>query len=1053
MLVEVIEIIEDERELAIVMLDPGAPLLSSPRSVLARRQLCSTSAGRAMFWRNISRVIEALSHCHDAGIVHGAIDEHAVFARGDDNPNYRLGGYEACVHIADSDPDPSGGALRRSDPISFRRDLADVAGVVNVVLGLDQPGAPILSSIERRMLGRMANPPHHQAYDGHAALEDLTEVIEELGRSGAGIEGEMILYPGAEALRVDLPTLTSGMIPAEDADAVTRFIADDLSSVDVRMIVGPSKGIRIVTDLATYDVQLVEPRIGMITHGAKRRPHDRINEASDVKRRIYLARNRGAAAERVRKLGHGAAVWASTDRDHSVETRGDDPPSWTALLLLEVFSLLKQQFRTFPVDVLTPPRGQADLVWIAPRNDSDRDTRRSVLKLPPMAVALRKEMENDEGRPDWSISQSDWLGRLRDRSPELAFEAAGEIDGRQAYGFRASEPVLPEQHVYLRPRNDAGTDRAIRRRLLNVVAARGNLELLRALDDPATVAMDEALRGVAAPGPPPDDLDASKKTAWASIAEGRSINVVVGPPGVGKTYLIAQLIRSILVGNTGARILVSSQNHETLISIEHELKKRLSSLGKIVIRVEKSQVEEEEAVLRRGTRELLTEALKAESSGPLSGPYQEIRQALRPTDDSERVVAEGVLRDTDNLLLRSSDVTLATTSSFAIEEMIAAGEQFDWVFVEEAARANGSELIGALLLGNRRVMIGDHRQLSPFEASERQKFYEPSSAEELLRDGAFRLTSIPDLPPEIEPTLRRLASDRSFFTDVLAAAARLEEPFRSIAEREEDRENATGRPSAIAQTLVEQSRMHPAICRIVSDTFYGGRLVPSARVSARKPTVGSESGFPTTPVVVLDLPSLSVSSIDEFEKVERKTLANTAEAAALIDALRKLRPSDPSAEPPSLVILAPYTGQVTHIERSIKPMVDVDGRLRGFVPPRADGRFVYTSDSFQGGEADIVLASLVRNNVLVGRRALGFMKNPQRLNVLLSRAKQKFVLATSLSFLLEAVDGTDPDRLGGDLGFIRKLVGDLRRMSAAPSAIAAAEAAILKLDERGIIVR
>ena len=1012
-----------------------------------------TSAGRRGFWRNVSRVVEGLTHCHDAGIVHGAVGEHAIFARGDDEPSYRLGGYEACVHIADEDLGVTEGALRTPSPISFRRDLADVARVVTIVLGLDQPGAPLLSGIERRMLGRMAEPPRHQAYDGHVTLEDLTEVIEELDRLGAGVEGELVLYPGAEALRVDLPSLASGGLPANDPDAVLRFVADDLSGSDTRAIVDSAKRVRIVTDLATYKVQVVEPRIGMVTQGAKRQPHERLSEASDVKRRVHLARNRASAEERVRKLGHGAVSWAGLHREDPSAPFFEDPPSWHALLLLEAFSLLKQQFRTFAVDVLTPPKGRTDLVWIAPRGDPARDARRKELKLPPAAVALRREMDNDEGRPDWSVSYGDQLGRPRDRLPELVFEVAAEIEGRRAYGFRSSEPVLPEQRLYLRPRNDGGTERAIRRRLLSVVAARTNVELLRALDDPATVAMDDALKGVAAPGAPPDDLDASKKTAWASVAEGKSINVIVGPPGVGKTYMIAQLIRSVLVENPGARVLVSSQNHETLISIEHELKKRLSPLGKIVVRVEKAQVEEEAAILRRNSRELLAEVSRIKALGPLASPYQEIRQTLRPADDSEHAVAERVLRDTDNLLLRSSDVTLATTSSYAIEEMIAGGEQFDWVFVEEAARANGSELIGALLLGNRRVMIGDHRQLSPFEAAERQKFYEPCLGGELLKDGADRLTSIPDLPPEIEPTLRRLAANQNLLIDVLAAAARLEEPFRSIAEREEEREAATGRPSVIAQTLVEQSRMHPAICRVVSNTFYEGRLVPSGRVIERKTTVGSEPDFPASPVVVLDLPSLSSSGVKAFEEYDRKTLTNPTEAAAVIGALKHLRPLEDAAEPPSLVILAPYTGQVSHIERLIRPMVDAAGRLRGFVPPRGDRRFVYTSDSFQGGEADVVLASLVRNNVLVGKRALGFLKNPQRLNVLLSRAKQKLVFATSLKFMSEAVDGTDPDKVGGDLGFVRKLVGELRQMADERVDGATADAEILTLDERGNVVR
>jgi superfamily I DNA and/or RNA helicase len=112
-----------------------------------------------------------------------------------------------------------------------------------------------------------------------------------------------------------------------------------------------------------------------------------------------------------------------------------------------------------------------------------------------------------------------------------------------------------------------------------------------------------------------------------------------------------------------------------------------------------------------------------------------------------------VFRDTDNLLLRSSDVTLATTSSHFIEEMIADGEQFDWVIVEEAACANGAELIGALLLGNRRIMVGDHNQLSPFDAVQRQKFYDSARAAELLRDANKQLESISDLPPEVNAAL------------------------------------------------------------------------------------------------------------------------------------------------------------------------------------------------------------------------------------------------------------------------------------------------------------
>ncbi|MCJ2138087.1 AAA domain-containing protein [Methylobacterium sp. J-026] len=1047
-LVEVVEIVEDEHEFGIVMLDPGSPLLGSPRQVQARRQSCMTNTGRRNFWQNISRVVEALTHCHDAGIVHGALDESSIFVGDDRSPSYRLGGYEACIHIADDDLPPSEMAFRTSDPVSFRQDLANVAKVVQSVLGHGQLDEPVLTGIERRMLARMSDPPHFQLYDGHVALEELAEVVDELDRLGTSTEGELVLYPVRDVLRSDLPTLASGAIPADDTDAVLLFVADDLLGPDTRAVVD-ARMVRVVTDLAIYRIEIVDDRIGMIVRGTKRQPHDAVSDAFEVKRRIHLARNRGAAAERVRKLGNGALPWAGLRQAPSVAT-SDDPPSWHALILLEAFSLLKQQFRAFPIDVLTPPRGRSELVWVAPRSDAEVDARRKRLKLPPSPVALGREMDHDEGRPDWTVSYSDTLGRPRERLPELSLEEIGEVEGRRAYGFRSNEPVPPTQLMFLRPRTDAGTEGAIRRRLQNVVAARANVELLRALDDPATVAMEDALRIVAAPGLPPADLDASKKMAWDAIAAGRSINVVVGPPGVGKTYLVAQLIGSILAGTPSARILISSQNHETLVSIEHELRKVLPQPGKIVVRVQKSDVGADETALRRISCEVLDVVSRSGTSGPLANPHREIREALRPADGAEKTVAERVLRDTDDLLLRSADVTLATTSSPFVEDMIADGEQFDWVFVEEAARANGAELIGALLLGNRRVMIGDHRQLSPFEMQARKKLYEPFRAEELLSDAVERLAPIPDLPPEVDATLKHLKTDGSLLIDVLAAATRLEEPFHSIAEREKEREDAIGRPSSIATTLTEQSRMHPTICRVVSDTFYDGRLVPSDRVKERKTTVGSQAGFPASPIVVLDLPPLGVCRIRSFEKRSKKDLSNPAEASALVNALTGLRPTaGPDDEPPSLVVLATYTGQVKLLERLLTPKVDGEGRLQGFVSPRGDRRFVYTSDSFQGGEADVVLASLVRNNTTAGKRALGFLSNPQRLNVLVSRARQKLLLATSLEFLTHVVDGTDPDKAGGDLGFVRTLVGELREAVGERVNGEAYGATIVAHDERG----
>ena len=436
----------------------------------------------------------------------------------------------------------------------------------------------------------------------------------------------------------------------------------------------------------------------------------------------------------------------------------------------------------------------------------------------------------------------------------------------------------------------------------------------------------------------------------------------------------------------------------------------------------------------------------------------QIKQALQPVDASERTVAERVFRDTDNLMLRSSDVTLATTSSYIIEEMIADGEQFDWVIVEEAARTNGAELIGALLLGNRRIMVGDHNQLSPFDAVQRLKFYDNEPAAELLRDAKGQLETISDLPPEVSAALDGITSNELLRKDVLATAARLEEPFRSIAEREAQREKETGRLSAIVNTLLEQSRMHPAIGELVSNTFYDGKLAPSDRVKRRPLTVASTVPYLAAPIVLLDFPPLSIAKRPNFEIKVKRSYRNALEAQALITALKGLRPVvGADGRRPTLVILSPYLAQVNRLKHLLKQQVDKNKTLFGFASPRSNGEFFFTSDSFQGGEADVVVASLTRNNVMAGSRALGFLKNPQRMNVLLSRARQKLVLATSRRFIREVVEGIDPDGVNDEFEFLRKMLKEFNRLAAADfesvgkggSVVKSKGASVVEIDENG----
>jgi DNA polymerase III delta prime subunit len=168
-------------------------------------------------------------------------------------------------------------------------------------------------------------------------------------------------------------------------------------------------------------------------------------------------------------------------------------------------------------------------------------------------------------------------------------------------------------------------------------------------------------------------------------------------------------------------------------------------------------------------------------------------------------------------------------------------------------------------------------------------------------------------------------------------------------------------PAASKIMLPRQYRMREPIGRVVSDLFYEGKLIheaPSPRMPLPWP-------------FDRELVWVDTGAQDEYRDAQR-SVANEFEVALCKDITSIIRRRVRKAK---LAVIAMYASQVNRLSSALK----------GIVPPDD----IESVDAFEGRESDAVILSLVRSN---DRAAIGFLNDPNRVNVAISRAKKLLVI-------------------------------------------------------------
>ncbi|KAF9238217.1 P-loop containing nucleoside triphosphate hydrolase protein [Melanogaster broomeanus] len=212
------------------------------------------------------------------------------------------------------------------------------------------------------------------------------------------------------------------------------------------------------------------------------------------------------------------------------------------------------------------------------------------------------------------------------------------------------------------------------------------------------------------------------------------------------------------------------------------------------------------------------------------------------------------------------------------------------------------------------------------------------------------------------------------------------------------------------QTLTTQHRMRPEISAFIRALTYP-ELIDHPNTLNRPDIRGIQSNV------------IFVNHNHPEDEETRSLIAemqNTYEAEMVLKIIRYLKQQGYKSD--NIVILTPYLGQLHKLRDALKndhdPVLnDLDSndlQKAGLMTTVAtqshqQGIRLATIDNYQGEESDIVIASLTRSNP---NNSIGFMCSPERVNVLLSRARDGLILIGNSHTFLNSKKGGD---LWGDL--------------------------------------
>lgn len=424
-------------------------------------------------------------------------------------------------------------------------------------------------------------------------------------------------------------------------------------------------------------------------------------------------------------------------------------------------------------------------------------------------------------------------------------------------------------------------------------------------------------------------LDVSNQEAVVEALKTKDLFLIQGPPGTGKSTVITEIINQVFIEDENAKVLITSPSH---VAVDHLLKNIVKDHeNKKIIRIGTSEKISKEStnLLASEQIKLWSEEVKKESiefsysylcagssdkvlknylqyhlKGNKHIKINEIDDSLIPdkVKDLVNILIDwnnriGLIDEFDHIFAREASIVAATCVGIASRHALRT-LTYDWVIIDEAARATAPELLLPMLLGKKIILVGDHKQLPPI----------------------VNLVHEQELFGNID--LKIL--EKSLFEEIF--------------------EKSSGGPAQ--KTLTSQFRMHSVISKLVNTCFY-----PNFDIKTKSKDIDKQHNleFPQQ-IVWID----TSHSFNNEEDPVNKSFRNNLEVKVILKKLEECNNVYKSKGiKASVAVISGYSAQKQLLLNEINPESSKWSNLEIQID---------NIDAFQGSEADLVFYSLVRSN-------------------------------------------------------------------------------------------